>query len=84
MTEILENLSKLITGNAWLAPVVALLAGIITSFTPCSLSSIPLVIGYVGGTGQREIKRVLLAFCYFCCGSCRDIHCAGSYRFYCR
>lgn len=57
MTEILENLSKLITGNVWLAPVVALLAGIITSFTPCSLSSIPLVIGYVGGTGQREIKR---------------------------
>lgn len=57
MTEILENLSKLITGNVWLAPVLALLAGIITSFTPCSLSSIPLVIGYVGGTGQREIKR---------------------------
>ncbi|MDD2503693.1 MAG: cytochrome c biogenesis protein CcdA [Clostridia bacterium] len=69
MTEILENLSKLITGNAWLAPVVALLAGIITSFTPCSLSSIPLVIGYVGGTGQREIKRAFWLSVTFAAGA---------------
>ena len=69
MTEILENLSKLITGNVWLAPVLALLAGIITSFTPCSLSSIPLVIGYVGGTGQREIKRAFWLSVTFAAGA---------------
>jgi len=69
MTEILENLSKLITGNVWLAPVLALLAGIITSFTPCSLSSIPLVIGYVGGTGQREIKRAFWLSVTFATGA---------------
>ena len=57
MTAILENLSELITKSGWLAPLLALLAGVLTSFTPCSLSSIPLVIGYVGGAGQRDTKK---------------------------
>jgi cytochrome c biogenesis protein CcdA len=60
MTEILESLSKIIIESGWLAPLLALVAGLLTSFTPCSLSSVPLVIGYVGGTGQRDTKK---AFC---------------------
>lgn len=56
----LEALSAAISANIWLAPLLALLAGILTSFTPCALTSVPLVIGYVGGTGQRDTKR---AFC---------------------
>ena len=55
INEWLEQLSSLIQSSLWLAPVLALLAGILTFFTPCSLSSIPLVIGYVGGTGQKNI-----------------------------
>ena len=43
--------------NAWLAPFLALLAGLLTSLTPCSLSSIPLVIGYVGGIGEKSVKK---------------------------
>jgi cytochrome c-type biogenesis protein len=69
MTEVLENLSKLITENVWLAPVLALLVGILTSFTPCSLSSIPLVIGYVGGTGQLETKRAFWLSVTFATGA---------------
>ena len=53
----LESLSSVISSNIWLAPLLALLAGLLTAFTPCSLSSIPLVIGYVGGTGQKDTKR---------------------------
>lgn len=53
----LETLSTLITESFWLAPVLALLAGILTSVTPCALSSIPLVIGYVGGTGNKDTKK---------------------------
>jgi len=53
----LESLSGAISSSIWLAPIVALLAGILTSFTPCALTSVPLVIGYVGGTGQRDTKR---------------------------
>lgn len=50
----LQALSALIQANAWLAPVLALLAGVLTSLTPCSLSSVPLVVAYVGGTGNKE------------------------------
>ncbi len=57
----LSQIASIIDNNIWLAPVFALLAGILTSLTPCSLSSIPLVIGYVGGTGTKNTKK---AFCY--------------------
>ncbi len=57
MTELLENLSRLITESGWMAPLLAFVAGIFASFTPCSLSSIPLVIGYVGGTRQQDPRK---------------------------
>lgn len=53
----LELISSAINANVLLAPVFALLAGILTSITPCALTSVPLVIGYVGGTGQKDTKR---------------------------
>lgn len=53
----LESISVAISANIWLAPLLALLAGILTSVTPCALTSVPLIIGYVGGTGQRDAKR---------------------------
>ena len=52
----LNTLGTLISESIWLAPLLAVLAGVLTSFTPCSLSSIPLVIGYVGGTGTEPKK----------------------------
>lgn len=69
INEWLEQLSSLIQSSLWLAPVLALLAGILTSFTPCSLSSIPLVIGYVGGTGQKNTKRAFRLSLTFALGS---------------
>jgi cytochrome c biogenesis protein CcdA len=57
MTELLEQFSQLMLNNAWFAPLLALLAGVITAFSPCCLSSVPLIIGYVGGTEQKTIKR---------------------------
>ncbi len=53
----LEWFSSSITTNSWLAPALALLAGVVTSFTPCALTSVPLVIGYVGGTAQRNVRK---------------------------
>lgn len=53
----LQWISQTITQSMWLAPFIALLAGLLTSITPCSLSSIPLVIGYVGGAGNKDTKR---------------------------
>jgi cytochrome c biogenesis protein CcdA len=48
---------------------LALIAGVLTSFTPCSLSSIPLVIGYVGGVGQRDVKKSFLLSVTFAAGA---------------
>ncbi|MBO8437064.1 MAG: sulfite exporter TauE/SafE family protein [Spirochaetes bacterium] len=44
----LNALSESIASSGWLSPVIALVAGLITSITPCALSQIPLVLGYVG------------------------------------
>ena len=57
----LSQIAEVIQNNFWLAPFLALLAGVLTSVTPCSLSSVPLVIGYVGGVGEKNTKR---AFAY--------------------
>lgn len=55
----LSNIAAIIDNNIWMAPLFAFIAGIITSFTPCSLSSIPLIVGYVGGTGEKSTKKAL-------------------------
>ena len=64
----LETLSDAIRENVWLAPLLALLAGVLSSFTPCSLSTVPLVIGYVGGTGQKEPRKAFALSAVFSLG----------------
>ena len=60
----LTSLGTLIGENSWLAPVLALLAGVLTSFTPCSLSSIPLVIGYVGGGNSKPAQAFKMSLIF--------------------
>ncbi|NLO62485.1 MAG: cytochrome c biogenesis protein CcdA [Clostridiaceae bacterium] len=69
MNEILDTLSRLIGEYVWLAPLLALLAGVLTSFTPCSLSSIPLVIGYVGGIGEKNPGKAFRLSVVFAAGT---------------
>lgn len=57
MSEILSNLSELIKTNLYLAPVLALLAGVLASFMPCCLSNIPLVMGYISSTGEETTTK---------------------------
>lgn len=57
MTELLNTLAEGIQKTMWLAPLLALVAGIITSFTPCSLSSVPMVIAYIGGSADNDSKK---------------------------
>ncbi|MFO7611590.1 MAG: cytochrome c biogenesis protein CcdA [Clostridia bacterium] len=64
----LETLGSIIGANPWLAPVLALIAGILTSFTPCSLSGMPLVIGYVGGYAGGDTKKAFRYSLVFCLG----------------
>ncbi len=65
----LEALSSLIIASTWLAPLLAFLAGVLTSFTPCALSSVPLIVGYVGGTGNKTTKNAFMLSLIFALGS---------------
>jgi len=44
------------------------MAGILTSVTPCSLSTLPLIIGYVGGTGNDNPKKAFRLSLVFASG----------------
>lgn len=61
---LLEQISGMLNQNIWLAPILALTAGILTSFTPCSLSAVPLIIGYVGGVGAETKKAFRLSLIF--------------------
>ena len=65
----LSEIAEVISSNMWLAPILALVAGILTSVTPCSLSSVPLIIGYVGGVGERNTKKAFLYSAVFSLGT---------------
>ncbi len=69
MDALLEQISALIRENFLLAPLLALLAGMLTSVTPCALSGIPLIVGYVGGTGQKDVKRAFRISLVFALGA---------------
>lgn len=57
MNEWLETIARLLNQNVWIAPMLCLAAGVITSFTPCSLSTIPMVLTYVGATAKENLGR---------------------------
>lgn len=69
INEWLETLSQLIHNNLWISPFIAFIAGVLTSFTPCSLSTVPLVIGYVGGTSGNDTKRAFKLSITFALGT---------------
>ena len=68
MNEALNSLSQWIGNNYWFAPFIALLAGIIASFMPCCLSSIPLIIGYVSGAEKGNVKKAFRLSLTFAAG----------------
>lgn len=65
----LYQIAEAINGSLWLAPILALLAGVLTSFTPCSLSSVPLIVGYVGGVKEQNTKRAFAYSAVFALGT---------------
>lgn len=65
----LDSLALMIKTHRMLAPLIGLLAGVLTSFTPCSLANLPLVIGYVGGIGEKSSRKAFLYSILFAIGS---------------
>lgn len=73
----LNELSILIQKSGYFAPALALLAGIITSFTPCSISTVPLVIGFIGSNKEKSIKRNFLYSLSYAIGLTVTFTCLG-------
>lgn len=61
MSEILDTLTKIMADNLWAAPVLSLAAGIITSFTPCSLATVPMLLTCVGASRAKPGKAFRLS-----------------------
>ena len=57
MTQWLTVLADMIQKYVWIAPILALVAGFVTSLTPCSLSSVPMVIAYISGSAKKDTKK---------------------------
>ncbi len=69
MNDLLIQFGEIINNNYWIAPLIALIAGVLTSFTPCSLASVPLVIGYVGQKKESNTKNALKLSLVFALGT---------------
>lgn len=69
MNDILNSLSYMISDNSYIAPLIAFLGGILASLTPCCLSSIPLIIGVIGGRGETNTKKAFKLSIIFVLGS---------------
>lgn len=59
MNDFLDRLANIVDTDPWLALPAALLAGLISSASPCVLAMIPLVIGYVGGHAEGSQKKAI-------------------------
>jgi cytochrome c biogenesis protein CcdA len=63
-----ENLAEIIRTNVWLAPLAALLGGLLTAANPCVLAAAPLMVGYVAGQENKSVARSLLLSLTFAVG----------------
>ncbi len=63
-----ENLATVIKSNVWLAPLAALVGGLLTAANPCVLAAAPLMVGYVAGQEQRTVRRSFLLSLTFTAG----------------
>lgn len=57
-----------IDANPLLALILAFLAGLVSAFGPCTLTSIPLIMAYVGGYARDDQHRAFLCSLIFCAG----------------
>lgn len=60
--------SELLQGYPAVAAVTALLAGVASSVSPCTVAAVPLVVGYVGGYADGSRQRAMLYAAAFVLG----------------
>ena len=67
----MENLTQLFStqSSIYILFGAAFLGGLISSISPCSLSMLPLIIGYIGGYSDEKPLKTLLQMIVFVIGS---------------
>lgn len=67
----MENLTQLFSSQSsvYILFAAAFLGGLISSISPCSLSMLPLIIGYIGGYSDEKPIKTLLQMIVFVIGS---------------
>lgn len=67
----MEHLTELFTNQTsiYILFAASFLGGLISSVSPCSLSMLPLIIGYIGGYSEAKPMRTLLQMIIFVIGS---------------
>lgn len=69
LTEIFTCLTNALTGTAWIAILASFTWGMLSILlSPCHLSSIPLVIGFIDKQGRVSVKRAFLLSLLFATG----------------
>lgn len=63
----IEQITSAISNNPWLAPFIALFAGLLTASNPCVLVTIPLMVGAAGayqGEDKSYWKSIKFSLCF--------------------
>lgn len=63
-----ETLANVIKTNVWLAPLAAMVGGLLTAANPCVLAAAPLMVGYVAGQDNKSVARSFLLSLAFTVG----------------
>ena len=67
----MENLTQIFTTqhSIYILFGAAFLGGLISSISPCSLSMLPLIIGYIGGYSNEKPVKTLIQMIFFVIGT---------------
>lgn len=67
----MENLTQLFTtqSSIYILFGASFLGGLISSVSPCSLSMLPLIIGYIGGCSNERPLKTFVQMCFFVVGT---------------
>jgi cytochrome c-type biogenesis protein len=69
MEQLFHTLTHAIEGSALLALSAAFVWGVVSVvLSPCHLSSIPLIVGFIGAQGRMTTRRALLISALFAAG----------------
>ncbi len=63
-----QSLAHVIETNFWLAPLAAMIGGLLTAANPCVLAAAPLMVGYVAGQENKSLARAFLLSLTFATG----------------